>query len=41
VLVASNYSLRDEQATGVTRFYGPLEPWIDRRWKPDDIVPVN
>jgi hypothetical protein len=22
------------------RFYGPLEPWIDRSWKPDDVEAV-
>jgi hypothetical protein len=23
------------------RFYGPLEPFFDKTWKPDDIVEVN
>jgi hypothetical protein len=23
------------------RLYGPLEPWIDRTWKPDDLQPVD
>jgi hypothetical protein len=22
------------------RLYGPLEPWIDRTWKPDDLEAV-
>lgn len=25
----------------ILRFYGPLEPWIDGTWKPDDIIPID
>jgi hypothetical protein len=25
----------------IIRLYGPLEPWIDRTWKPDDLTPVD
>jgi diadenosine tetraphosphate (Ap4A) HIT family hydrolase len=24
----------------VLRLYGPLEPWFDKSWKPDDIVKI-
>jgi hypothetical protein len=23
------------------RFYGPLEPFYDKSWRPDDVVKVN
>jgi hypothetical protein len=25
----------------IIRLYGPLEPWIDRSWKPDDLTPLD
>jgi hypothetical protein len=25
----------------ILRFYGPLEPWIDKSWKPGDLEPVK
>ena len=25
----------------ILRFYGPLEPFFDKTWKPDDIVEVK
>nr|WP_240543108.1 DUF1254 domain-containing protein [Bradyrhizobium canariense] len=25
----------------ILRLYGPLEPWFDKTWQPDDVVPVK
>jgi hypothetical protein len=25
----------------ILRIYGPLQPWFDQTWQPDDIVPVK